>query len=64
MPSGSKIFSGYRALGFVSDHVPLATRYNKRLKENFVITSVGNAFHTYNVSYIEGLFTLMITQSL
>lgn len=50
MSSGSKIFTGYRALGFVSDHVPLATRYNKRLKENYVITSVGNAFHTYNCS--------------
>ncbi|XP_062595903.1 WD repeat-containing protein 36-like, partial [Saccostrea cucullata] len=50
MPTGSKIFSGYRALGFVSDHVPLATRYNKRLKENYVITSVGKSFHTYNCS--------------
>ncbi|XP_048757531.1 WD repeat-containing protein 36-like [Ostrea edulis] len=50
MPTGSKIFSGYRALGFVSDHVPLAARYNKRLKENYVITSVGRSFHTYNCS--------------
>lgn len=30
--------------------MPLATRYNKRLKENYVITSVGKSFHTYNCS--------------
>ena len=50
MPSGSsRIFTGFRALGFVSNHVPLAVRYNKKHKENYVVTCVGNAFHTYNV---------------
>ncbi|XP_012945406.1 WD repeat-containing protein 36 isoform X2 [Aplysia californica] len=46
----SKIFSGFRALGFVSNHVPLVTRYHKRHKDNYVITCVGQAFHVYNVN--------------
>lgn len=50
MPSASKIFTGYRALGYVSNHVPLAIRYQEKTKEHYVITSVGKSFHTYNVS--------------
>jgi len=50
MPVASKIFAGYRALGFVSNHVPLAVRYHQKHKENYVITCVGKSFHTYNVS--------------
>ncbi|KAK3592873.1 hypothetical protein CHS0354_004097 [Potamilus streckersoni] len=50
MSSPSKIFSGYRALGFVCNHVPLAVRYQHKHKENYVITCVGKAFHTYNCS--------------
>ncbi|CAL1530137.1 unnamed protein product [Lymnaea stagnalis] len=46
----SKIFTGFRALGFVSNHIPLATRYHKRHKDNYVITCVGRAFHVYNIS--------------
>ncbi|KAI8786613.1 WD repeat-containing protein 36 isoform X1 [Biomphalaria glabrata] len=46
----SKIFAGYRALGFVSNHVPLATRYHKRHKENYIVTCVGRSFHVYNTS--------------
>ncbi|KAK7486461.1 hypothetical protein BaRGS_00022262 [Batillaria attramentaria] len=49
MPA-SKIFAGYRALGFVSTHVPLAVRYHNKHKENYVVTSVGRAFHVYNCS--------------
>ena len=46
----SKIFCGFRALGFTSNHVPLVTRYHKRHKDNYVVTCVGQAFHVYNVS--------------
>ncbi|KAH9489302.1 WD repeat-containing protein 36 [Bulinus truncatus] len=48
--NASKIFAGYRALGFVSNHIPLVTRYHKRHKENYVITCVGCSFHVYNIS--------------
>jgi len=46
----SKIFTGYRALGFVSNHVPLAVRYHQKHKEHYVVTCVGKSFYTYNVS--------------
>ncbi|XP_077993533.1 WD repeat-containing protein 36-like [Glandiceps talaboti] len=48
--TGSRIFVGYRALGFHSNHVPLALRYHKKHRESYVVTVVGNAFHTYNCS--------------
>lgn len=48
----SKIFTGYRALGFVSTHVPLAVRYHNKHKENYVVTSAGRAFQVYNVSSV------------
>ncbi|XP_074642621.1 WD repeat-containing protein 36-like [Tubulanus polymorphus] len=48
--SGSKIFCGYRAAGFSSNHVPLVVRYNVRHKDNYVVTCVGKSFHTYNCS--------------
>ena len=44
---GSRIFTGHRALGYVSDHVPLQCRFVHRRRENLIITSVGRAFHTY-----------------
>lgn len=49
MPA-SKIFTGYRALGYVSNHVPLAVRHHRKHRENYVITCVGKSFHTYNVN--------------
>ncbi|XP_076454218.1 WD repeat-containing protein 36-like [Babylonia areolata] len=48
--SASRIFSGYRALGYVSTDVPLATRFHRKHKENYVVTSVGGSFHVYNCS--------------
>lgn len=51
MPRQSKIFVAYRALGFVSNHIPLSLRYINRRNENLVVTSVGKSFHTYSVSY-------------
>ncbi|CAK9820677.1 WD repeat-containing protein 36 [Anthophora plagiata] len=51
----SKIFLKNRALGYVSNHIPLVTRYIKRRNENLIITCVGNAFYTYSSSH----FTLL-----
>ncbi|XP_063975994.1 WD repeat-containing protein 36 [Diachasmimorpha longicaudata] len=51
----SKIFSRNRALGYVSNHIPLLTRYIHRRKENLIVTSVGRAFHTYGCAH----FTLL-----
>ncbi|XP_063221532.1 WD repeat-containing protein 36 [Bacillus rossius redtenbacheri] len=47
----SKIFQRNRALGYVSNHVPLQVRYIKLRKENLVVTCVGRAFHTYGSSH-------------
>ncbi|CAC5374475.1 UTP21 [Mytilus coruscus] len=49
MPA-SKIFTGFRALGYVSNHIPLQVRHHRKHKENYVITCVGKSFHTYNCS--------------
>lgn len=43
----SRIFQGYRALGYVCNHVPFILRYINRRKEHLVITSIGRCFHTY-----------------
>jgi hypothetical protein len=47
--NSSKIFTGYRALGVNSDHVPCVIRYNRKHQETYVITSIGKAFHVYKV---------------
>lgn len=46
---GSAIFSGFRALGLYSNHLPHVVRYHKRHREFYVVTAVGKCFHTYNV---------------
>ncbi|EEC05019.1 WD-repeat protein, putative [Ixodes scapularis] len=46
----SRIFQGYRALGYVCNHVPFILRYIQRRKEHLVITSIGRSFHTYGVN--------------
>ncbi|CAH1774831.1 unnamed protein product, partial [Owenia fusiformis] len=46
----SRIFTGFRALGYNSTHVPLVVRHHKKREENYVVTSVGKAFHVYNCS--------------
>jgi len=51
MDRPSRLFVGYRALGFTSNAVPLCIRYSEKRRENYVLTSVGRAFHTYNVSF-------------
>jgi len=44
---GSRIFCGYRPLGYVSNHIPCVTRYIKNRKEHLIVTVTGKAFHTY-----------------
>uniref|UniRef100_A0A8C2ZFV5 WD repeat domain 36 n=1 Tax=Cyclopterus lumpus TaxID=8103 RepID=A0A8C2ZFV5_CYCLU len=47
---GFSLFSGFRVLGLYSNHVPHALRYHKKHREFYVVTSVGQCFHTYNVN--------------
>ena len=47
---GSKIFSGFRALGYVCDHLPISIRRHRAQKENYAIASIGRAFHVYRVN--------------
>ncbi|XP_017316182.1 WD repeat-containing protein 36 [Ictalurus punctatus] len=46
---GSAIFSGFRALGLYSSHLPHVVRFHKKHREFYVVTAVGQCFHTYNV---------------
>ncbi len=50
MSEGSNIFVGHRALGYVSNHVPLVTRYIESRREHLVVTCVGRVFHTYGTN--------------
>ena len=50
MATGSQLFSPFRALGFVANHVPLTLQTQGI--ENLVTTAVGSAFHVYNVSEV------------
>ena len=43
----SNLFCGHRALGYVSNHVPLVSRFVRKRQENLIATSVGQSFHTY-----------------
>lgn len=45
---GSQLFSPFRALGFVTNQVPLAVQTQGQ--ESLVATAVGSSFHVYNVS--------------
>ncbi|EFN69112.1 WD repeat-containing protein 36 [Camponotus floridanus] len=51
----SRIFARNRALGYVSNHIPLVTRYILRRKEHLLVTCVGREFHTYGCKH----FTLL-----
>uniref|UniRef100_A0AAY5ESF3 WDR36/Utp21 N-terminal domain-containing protein n=1 Tax=Electrophorus electricus TaxID=8005 RepID=A0AAY5ESF3_ELEEL len=46
---GSSIFSGFRALGLYSNHLPHVVRFHKKHREFYIVTAVGQCFHTYNV---------------
>ncbi|XP_075229735.1 WD repeat-containing protein 36 [Lycorma delicatula] len=60
MSGSSKIFSSSRALGYVSNHIPLVTRFINRRGENLIVTCVGKSFHTYGCSH----FTLLSVSGL
>ncbi|MFT7815671.1 WD repeat-containing protein 36 [Arapaima gigas] len=47
---GSAIFSGFRALGLYSNHLPHVVRYHSKHRKFYIVTAVGKCFHTYNVS--------------
>ena len=61
MAAGSRVFVPYRACGFVANHVPLVVQV--RGSENFPITSVGRAFHIYNVSITSKGPNLLLNES-
>ncbi|KAI2664237.1 WD repeat-containing protein 36 [Labeo rohita] len=46
---GSVIFSGFRALGLYSNHLAHVLRFHKKHREFYVLTAVGQCFHTFNV---------------
>lgn len=48
---GSQLFSPFRALGLVTNHVPLAVQAQGT--ENLIATAVGSSYHVYNVSMVE-----------
>jgi U3 small nucleolar RNA-associated protein 21 len=50
MSDSSRLFCGHRALGYVSNSVPLVSRYVRRRRENLIVTCVGKSFHTYGGS--------------
>ncbi|XP_029108979.1 WD repeat-containing protein 36 [Scleropages formosus] len=45
----SAIFSGFRALGLYSNHLPHVVRYHQKHRKFYIVTAVGKCFHTYNV---------------
>lgn len=49
--SGKNAFAPSRALGLVSNSVPLQVRYIKSRQENLITTCVGKSFHTYGISH-------------
>lgn len=49
--TASKIYVPNRALGYVSNHLPVQVRYIQRRKENLIVTCVGKSFHTYGISH-------------
>lgn len=53
MPSSSKIFLPHRALGYVSNHVPVAVRYIHKRRENIIVSCVGKSFHSYGSAHLK-----------
>lgn len=51
--NGSRIFLRHRALGYVSNHLPVVSRYIRRRKENLFVTCVGKAFHVYGCNHFK-----------
>ena len=51
MNSNNHIFVSYKALGFVTNNVPISIGYYRKLKKPYVVTCIGRSFHVYNVSF-------------
>uniref|UniRef100_A0A8D0HH66 WD repeat domain 36 n=1 Tax=Sphenodon punctatus TaxID=8508 RepID=A0A8D0HH66_SPHPU len=45
----SALFSGFRALGLYSNHLPHVLRFHRRHRAFYLATAAGRSFHTYNV---------------
>lgn len=58
----SRIYFGHRALGLVSNHIPLVTRYVTRRKETLITTVIGNSFHTYGVRKVFSILSPLPTK--
>ena len=48
----SKIFVRNRVLGYVSNSVPLKSRYIKKRKENVIVTCVGKSFYSWGSTHL------------
>ena len=57
--NGSQIFSPFRALGFISNGIPLALQ--SLGKEVFVATVVGRSYHLYSVSILSKFYLSVVT---
>ena len=53
----SNLFSGFRALGFCSNEIPLSL--SVKGTDSYVCTSIGNAFHVYEVTVVLKLLLLI-----
>ncbi|XP_026686397.1 WD repeat-containing protein 36 [Diaphorina citri] len=51
--NSSKIFLRHRALGYVSNHLPVVARFIRRRKETLFVTCVGKAFHVYGCNHFK-----------
>ena len=51
----SRIFQRNSALGFVSNRVPVVTRYIQRRKENLIVTCAGRFLKTLECSHFTQL---------
>eukprot|EP00117_Sycon_ciliatum_P046757 scpid15153/ scgid33462/ WD repeat-containing protein 36; T-cell activation WD repeat-containing protein len=54
MASGSKVFAAFRALGIVSNDVPICIQTSH--SNYFVTSAIGRAFHVYNANKLNLLF--------
>lgn len=53
MPSSSRILLPHRALGYVSNHIPIVLRYIHRRRENIIVSCVGKSFHSYGSAHLK-----------
>lgn len=51
--NSSQIFLRHRALGYVSNHLPVQVRFIRSRKETLFVTCVGKAFHVYGCNHFK-----------